>query len=238
MITASVHRQAVQQPGSRFDFGSIAETYDRWYDTRKGRAYDALEKRAIEKMLPRPPPGACLLEVGCGTGHWSAFFSAHGFSVTGVDVSPEMIAVAYAKHIVNAFFDVADAHALRFDEGKFDVTAAITTLEFVRDAEAVVREMARCTRRPGGALVVGALNALAPINRQRKKNAGLPYAQARLFTPSALYTLLARYGKTQIRVCAFVPAAPSLVGLAFLVEPVATALHLKDGAFIVGRVVL
>jgi len=226
-----------QRPG-RFDFGSMAETYDRWYETPSGRVHDVLEKKAIAKALPRPASGARLLDVGCGTGHWSAFFSQRGFAVTGVDISPEMIGTARGKGIVNASFEIADAHALPFEDGQFDAAVAITTLAFVRDPETVVREMARCTRRPGGALVVGALNALAPINRQRKKNAKLPYAQARPFTPSGLDRLLARHGETQVRVCAFVPVAPALAGLGFLVEPAAAALHLQNGAFIVGRTVL
>jgi len=176
--------------------------------------------------------------VGCGTGHWSAFFGARGFGVTGVDIAPEMVAVARRKAIARAAFRVADAHALPFDDEEFDVTAAITVLEFIRDGEAVVREMARCTRRPGGAVIVGALNALAPINRRRKADAEAPYAGARFFTPGEIGALLAPCGRTDVRVCAFAPAASALAALAFLVEPAAAALRLRMGAFIVGRAVL
>ena len=113
---------------STFDFGMIADSYDRWYQTPLGRAYDLLEKRAVARMLPRAAPDARLLDLGCGTGHWSAFFATLGFKVTGMDIAPEMIAAARAKHIAGASFDVADAHKLPFDDGEFDVATAITTL--------------------------------------------------------------------------------------------------------------
>jgi len=60
MTTTPTHGHAVRRSGSRFDFGTIAEAYDRWYGTRAGRTYDALEMRAVERLLPRPAPGpAC-----------------------------------------------------------------------------------------------------------------------------------------------------------------------------------
>ena len=214
MITASVHRQAVQQPGSRFDFGSIAETYDRWYETRKGRVYDALEKRAIARTFPRPAPGLRLLDVGCGTGHWSAFFSARGFEVTGVDIAPEMVAVARKKRIAHAAFQVADAHALPFDDEAFDVTAAITTLEFVRDAETIMQEMIRCTRRHGGVVLVGVLNSLAAVNAERKSRGAPLYADARFFSPIEVETMLARYVEPGVSVAAFVPRIAAALPLA------------------------
>ena len=37
-----------------FDFGSIALSYDAWYDTDEGRLYDRLEKRAVERLLHSP----------------------------------------------------------------------------------------------------------------------------------------------------------------------------------------
>jgi len=238
MITTSVHRQGVQQPGSRFDFGSIAETYDRWYETRKGRAYDALEKQAVARTLPRPAPGLRLLDVGCGTGHWSAFFGQCGFEVIGVDIAPEMIAVARKKRITQTSFQVADAHSLPFEDEEFDVTAAITTLEFVRDAEAVVQEMARCTRRPGGVILLGVLNSLAAINAERKAAGAPPYADARFFSPEEVKAMLAPYGEPRVAVAAFAPVVALALRLAPVTDFVGRLLRSRSGALIVGRVVL
>jgi len=220
---------------SRFEFGQIAETYDRWYETPVGRVYDALEKRAVARALPGPRPGARLLDVGCGSGHWSAFFSARGFVVTGVDIAPEMIAAARGKQIPNASFRVADAHALPFDDGRFDVAAAITTLEFARDTDAVVREMARCTARPGGTILLGVLNALATVNTERKKTGAPPYADAQFFSPRELEAMLAPYGDARVTVTTFVPRRTAALSLAPLTDLVGRLLHSRRGAFLVGR---
>ena len=228
----------MSQPPYRFDFGSVAGSYDEWYNTRLGRTYDALEKRAVERMLPDPMNANRLLDVGCGTGHWSAVFSEHGFSVTGIDILPEMIAVAAEKRIANAAFEVADAHTLPFEDGRFDVASAITTLEFVRDAEAVVLEMARCTRRPGGALLVGALNALAGVNVRRKEAGAPPYADARFFSPAELKAILTPYGKARVTATTFVPRAAWAMPLAPLTDLVGRVLRRPHGAFIVGEVML
>ena len=235
VFASTIERFTNAEP-SRFDFARIADTYDRWYETPVGRVYDALEKRAVARALPRSAPGARLLDVGCGTGHWSAFFSEHGFVVTGVDTSPEMIEVAREKRIANASFEVADAHALPFDDGRFDVTAAITTLEFVRDAEAAVREMARCARRPGGSILIGALNALASINERRKANGVPAYADARFLPPAELKAMLAAYGEARVKVTTFVPCATWALPLAPLADLVGRIFHSPYGAFLVGEV--
>lgn len=228
----------MSQRPDRFDFGAMAETYDSWYGTRRGRTYDVLEKRSVLRALPAWRDGARLLDVGCGTGHWSAFFSARGFQVTGVDIAPAMIAVARGKRIARASFRVADAHSLPFKDREFGVTAAVTTLEFVRDAEAVVREMARCTRSPGGVVLLGLLNSLAPINAERKASGAAPYARARFFSPAEVETLLAPYGEPRVTVSAFVPRARAALPFALLTDLAGRLLRSRRGAFIVGRVVL
>jgi len=125
---------------SRFDFDVVADAYDQWYETDEGAMYDRLERKVISRFLRQNVQVMKLLEVGCGTGHWSQFFSDCGFEVTGVDISERMIKIAQSKNMANASFQLADGHSLPFEDKSFDVTAAITTLEFVRDAELVLRE--------------------------------------------------------------------------------------------------
>ena len=135
---------------SRFDFDAAVDTYDQWYNNAEGAMYDRLEKKAIGRYLPKNFNGKKLLEVGCGTGHWSQFFSEYGFEVTGVDISERMMSIALEKELRNTSFYIADGHFLPFKDSVFDVAAAVVTLEFVRDAEQIIREMVRCTQRPGG----------------------------------------------------------------------------------------
>lgn len=219
---------------STFDFGALAERYDQWYETAEGAMYDRLEKRAVARRLPRDGGGRALLDVGCGTGHWARFFAGRGFQVTGIDIAPAMVRRARDKGIPGASFAVADAHALPFRSGRFDVAVAITTVEFVRDGEAVVGEMVRCTRRPGGLVLVGALNALAGINRRRKAAGKATYREARFFSPRALKALLGRFGEAQVTAAALVPRAGWLLPLAPLTDALGRLLHLPYGALVVG----
>ena len=171
----------IKMEPSIFNFDTLAETYDRWYDTAEGAMYDRLEKQAIAELFLKNTSGGKLLDVGCGTGHWSQFFGDIGLTVTGVDISPEMIRVADGKNINKASFKIADAHHLPFEDGLFDVSAAITTLEFVRNPAGVIHEMARCTRHPDGKLIIGVLNCRAGINHKRKIKNKEPYSNARFF---------------------------------------------------------
>ena len=221
---------------SRFDFDVVADTYDQWYETVEGAMYDRLEKKAVSRYLRQNTQGMKLLEVGCGIGHWSQFFSDCGFAVTGVDISEPMIKVAQSKNIANTSFQIADGHSLPFADNSFDVTAAITTLEFAGNAELVLQEMVRCSRKPSGQLLVGVLNALAGLNRNRQQTPESLYAKARLFTPSQLKKLLSKYGKTKVCTSGFVPGQKRLLPLSPFIDTVGRFLHLPYGVFIAGQV--
>jgi len=118
-----------ESSASTFDFGPVAEQYDAWYETSPGLMYDQLEKDAVLRFLPSQDTEQMrLLDVGCGTEHWSRFFADLGFEVTGIDCSEEMIRVARGKGIQNARFEVADASDLMFKDGAFDMVVAVTSL--------------------------------------------------------------------------------------------------------------
>lgn len=136
------------------------------------------------------------MDVGCGTGHWSSFFAGMGYRVTGIDVAPEMVEVVQSA-VPGCTFQVADAHALPFDDGTFDIVAAMATLEFVPDPAAAIAEMARCARR-GGHLLVGTLNRLALLNQHRIAKGKEPYASTHLLSPDELRSLLAPWGPARM----------------------------------------
>ena len=101
-----------------------------------------------------------------------------------------MIKIAQSKNIANTSFQIADGHSLPFKDNSFDVTVAITTLEFAGNAELVLQEMVRCSRKPSGQLLIGVLNALARLNCNRQQNPESLYAKARLFSTGQIKKLL------------------------------------------------
>lgn len=232
MPSAERKLQADGSKASRFDFDRVADSYDSWYADRQGAIYDRLEKKLIANFLPAKTQGKRLLEIGCGTGHWSRFFSQFDFEVTGLDISERMLNKARQKNIPNVSFHIGDGHLLPFKDSTFDLTAAITTLEFVRDAEVVIREMIRCTRKPGR-MLLGMLNGLSTVNRQRQRqsNPENPYAAARLFSPVELREFLEPYGRAEITIGGFVPAQNWLIPLAPLIDRIARMFGGQKGAF-------
>jgi len=220
---------------SGFDFGSMARNYERWYHTPSGRMYDRCEQAALRRFLPPAQPGRFLLDVGCGSGHWSHFFASHGYEVTGIDISEEMINAANSENTNRCRFQVADAGHLPFTDHYFDVITAITTLEFVKYPLAVLGEMVRCLR-PEGRLILGVLNRLAPINRFRIDQAKEPYVSGRLFSPAEIRALLEPYGRVRIQVAAFVPRHKIWIWLTPLWEKISHWLRRQNGAFIAGEV--
>ena len=75
----------------RRHFDAIAGDYDRW--KAKASYYYQLLAELHRELVP---PGASVLEVGCGTGTiLAALLPVRGL---GIDLSPRMIAIAAARH--------------------------------------------------------------------------------------------------------------------------------------------
>jgi arsenite methyltransferase len=102
--------------------------------------------------------GEVVLDLGCGAG-FDAFVAAQfvgpGGRVVGVDLSPEMLAVARAALAEAGFpqieFSDASIEALPFPDASFDVALSNGVLNLVPDKPAALGEIFRVLR-PGGRL--------------------------------------------------------------------------------------
>jgi ubiquinone/menaquinone biosynthesis C-methylase UbiE len=109
-------------------------------------------------------PGGAVLDLGCGTGNLAYELARAGFTVTGCDISPEMLARATnteQTQVVSWIQLDPDWQALPFSHGSFDVVVASSVLEYVKDPVAVLRECAR-VGRPGGAVLCTVPNLTHP----------------------------------------------------------------------------
>jgi SAM-dependent methyltransferase len=156
MVAGSSHSPAVILPAM-----TLRDAWDRQADEwgRFVRTPDA--DRTNERFnLPRlldllPPPGRATLDLGCGEGRLGRELVRLGHRVVGVDSSPRMVELASESHEAV----VADAAALPFPDGSFDLVTAFMSLMDMDDMPAALREIARVLE-PDGRLVVTVVHPL------------------------------------------------------------------------------
>jgi len=69
------------------------DEYEAWYHTPRGAWISDTEFSLITRLL-QPRHDQSLLDVGCGTGHFTRRFASLGLRTTGIDNDPFMIAFA------------------------------------------------------------------------------------------------------------------------------------------------
>jgi SAM-dependent methyltransferase len=117
--------------------------HEEWYWWHRGR------ERIVHQLLRRcAPPGARILDVGCGTGATTASLRRLG-SVAALDVGAEAVRRARARGLAVARSSLA---ALPVRSGGFDVVVALDVLEHLDDDLAAAREIRRALA-PGGLLL-------------------------------------------------------------------------------------
>jgi ubiquinone/menaquinone biosynthesis C-methylase UbiE len=96
-----------------------------------------------------------VLEVAIGTGRSLPFYPA-GTRVTGIDLSPGMLAVARQRATalgIDADLREGDAEALAFPDDSFDTVVCVLSLCSIPDPARAIGEMARVLK-PGGKLLL------------------------------------------------------------------------------------
>ncbi|CAN5871839.1 hypothetical protein BH23ACT12_BH23ACT12_00030 [soil metagenome] len=128
----------------RQHFDSIAPNYGRW--KQKAHYYYDYVKAAVADVVP---PGARVLEVGCGTGDVIAHLRPQ--EGLGIDLSPEMIVIAQTRHPRLNFA----VHDLMGDSlsGTYDFVVAVDVAEHVPDLTRLMVCMASVLA-PGGRIVL------------------------------------------------------------------------------------
>lgn len=94
-----------------------------------------------------------ILDLGCGSGWTSSFFSKLGLDVTGQDISPEAIGLA-KKHFgnKNTQFICSDYENLKFKK-EFDVAVFFDCLHHAEDVPAALNAVYK-SLKPGGCVII------------------------------------------------------------------------------------
>jgi SAM-dependent methyltransferase len=136
----------------------LRDTYD-----KVARAYDAqladeldhkpLDRALLVAFLELAGPGQ-VADVGCGPGHVTRFLAARHPDVTGLDLSPEMIAIA-RERAPEIPFTVASMLSLPVADGAWAGAVAMYSIIHLNPAEraATFGELARTIRGDGRLLL-------------------------------------------------------------------------------------
>lgn len=142
------------------------------YDENVFTKATEVEVRFLVDALQRDP-GAAILDVGCGTGRHAIALAQLGYRVTGLDLSPGML--AQARHKAEAAgvavtWVQGDATTMSFDRC-FDAAICLCEGAFgllnpgddpIGQPLSILRNIASALR-PGGPFVLTVLNALRPV---------------------------------------------------------------------------
>jgi arsenite methyltransferase len=129
--------------------------------------------------LGRLEPGERVLDLGSGAGTDSLvavqMVGPEG-SVTGVDMTPEMLAKARAAAeelgAENVEFVEADAESLPFPDASFDVVISNGVIDLIPDKDAVFAELHRVLE-PGGRIQLADVTIQKPVSEEGRRNIDL-----------------------------------------------------------------
>ena len=129
-------------------FAPLGPRYDR-LGTLLSFGQDPRWRRAMVSHVPRD--GGSVLDVATGTGLVAERLLAEGHRVTGLDQSPDMLAVARSRFGDRVELVEASATELPFADASFDHLTFTYLLRYVDDPAATLAELARVVR-PGGTI--------------------------------------------------------------------------------------
>jgi len=125
------------------------------------------EEPRVKAVLASLTPTSRALDVATGTGRWALYLAERGVSVTGIDESPEMVAVAQQKaraaNLPIMFIQGAIEDGLAFPSDCFDLVVCALAPCHMLDLQAAVAECSRVLR-PGGHLLITDFHPQAVLN--------------------------------------------------------------------------
>lgn len=125
----------------------------RLYDPVIGSFNRGLRSIAMS-MLP-PCAGARVLDVGCGTGMHLGEYARAGCRVTGIDLSPAMLAIARKRLGSEADLRLEDASEMPFEDGAFNIVLASLFLhELLPETRSTILEQMKRVMKQGGRMMI------------------------------------------------------------------------------------
>jgi SAM-dependent methyltransferase len=138
----------------RYRTVDVRTGYGEWVATYERTVEDAMDIALLDVL--ETPPWRTLhaaADLGCGTGRTGAWLQrASGAEIDGVDLTPEMLAVARSKGVYRRLVE-SDVVATGLEAGAYDLVTVSLVDEHLPDLHPLYREAWRLAQ-PGGWLVL------------------------------------------------------------------------------------
>lgn len=192
-----------------------APEYDDWYERRGHFAEPAGDAAwfaelaqlgaVVRRFAAGLPPGAAALDVGCGTGRWTAALAESGLlAVVGLDRAPAMLAEAQATLArlgLRALLIRGDALELPFPAASFDAAVSGFVFDHLAASQraAFLAELRRVLRSGGRVLILDSRreprhSAAVEIQTRLLRDGRRLRVRKSLFTPEDLGAALLPLG--------------------------------------------
>lgn len=166
-----------QRLSEQFDLRGTGET---GLSLAYNRACYELRRHVLDRALAEAgfdPKGQRALDVGCGTGFFTAYYLARGAQVTGLDIAPTSVERLQQRH-PEARFVLSDVSEAEIAE-RFELVNAFDVLYHITDDtrwERAVRHLARAVA-PNGLLLL--TDTFADLPRLAEHNVTRPLPRYR-----------------------------------------------------------
>lgn len=132
----------------------VADLYERHAAAWDGaRPKALLEKAWLDRFREALPPGAPVLDLGCGAGEPIArYLIACGYRVTGIDTSPSLVKLAAERFVGHAWI-VRDMRGLDLGARFGGILAWDSFFHLTRDDQRAMFPVFRAHAAPGAALL-------------------------------------------------------------------------------------
>ena len=142
-------------------FNESAASYDQ--STSMGISPELLS--GILQKLTRFPQPQSILDVGCGTGELLTQITGRmDASLAGLDLSPNMVAVARKKLGNSVDLQVGDSEALPWEAATFSVVLCTLSFHHYPHPNQALTEMRRVLK-PGGMLILADMTMPTPLRQ-------------------------------------------------------------------------
>ncbi len=160
-VTRKVLRETIKisksighsSPFEKINTFDVRKGYQHWavtYDNSPNLLIE-VEEPVIKSLLKKIPPGR-VLDAGCGTGRYSKFLHSLDYSVTGIDISKDMLRKARASNKQINFIE-GDLKTLPIKDNSMDLAISALVLTHLPDIDIALAELARVVR-VGGHIVI------------------------------------------------------------------------------------